>query len=232
MKTMLKYGLSLALSIFASDAMAEVTLVIDGEEFALSELMDNCKSITGDAEAQIGCFNALSKLLDEQTAAAQENNGGVAEALEALRSVAQYQDNDSGLTISGAGCKVQFTYFANYFHISRRNVSSIDLFSAAFDASKLQLDQVAEGSGPLAKGMMDAGVTAATWGGQALESSEHNFSPKSARTAIDVYANEVVSELTPRENEAFDFVLVHPQRNGAREDIWAAFEAYVTACKG
>ena len=79
---------------------------------------------------------------------------------------------------------------------------------------------------------MDDGFTAATWGGEALESTQHNFSPKSARTTIDAYADEVVGQLPAREDQAFDFVLVHPQRSDASADIWTAFEAYVAACRG
>jgi len=233
---MLICGLTMSLSVLASTAQAEVTLNVDGESIPLSTLMDNCKSISGSAEAQISCFNALTQMLDEQSGSAPAETGAsVTDALDALRDVAQYQDGETGLTITGSDRSVQITYFANYFHISRRNISTIDLFSAQFDASQLEYDQTAAARGasaPLSKGIMDAGATAAMWGGVGLESAQQNFDPKSPRTSLDVYADEVVAQLPSREDAAFDFVLVHPQRSDASDDIWSAFEAFVSACKG
>lgn len=232
---MLMCGVALSIGFVASDVQAEVTVNIDGAEIPVSTLMDNCKNMTGDPAAKVACFNALSEMLNAESEGGGGDNASVTQALDDLRAVAQYQDADSGLSISGSGCDVQFVYFNNYFHISRRNVSTIDLFSAKFDASDLQHDQTTEVRGaqaPLLKGVMGGDVMASMRGGMALDSNEQNFSPKSARTTMDVYANEVVSQLPAREDQAFEFVLVHPQRSQASDDIWNAFEAFVTACKG
>jgi hypothetical protein len=77
---------------------------------------------------------------------------------------------------------------------------------------------------------MASGTNAAIRGGVALESAQNNFEPRSARTTIDVYANEVVTQLPAREDQAFDFVLIHPQRSQASAEIWTAFETFVNAC--
>jgi hypothetical protein len=231
---MLMYGISLSLGTLASDVLADQILTVDGEDYLLSSLLENCQSITDDPAAQITCFSTISGLLEEQSDAEPENAVSVPEALDALRAVAQYQDDETGLSIAGADCNIHIVYFNNYFHISRRNISSIDLFSAQFDASKLQHDQtvqVQSAQAPLAKGFMETGTTAATRGGVSLESMQHNFAPRSPRTTLDVYATEVVSQLQAREDQAFDFVLVHPKRSQASADIWNAFETVVNACK-
>jgi len=231
---LLMCGLAVSTGIVANGAMAEVTVNVDGADVPLSTLMDNCTGITGDAQAKLSCFNALTQLLDEQSGTVADDAVSVTDALNDLRTVAQYQDSESGLSIAGTACSIQIVYFNNYYHLSRRNVSTIDLFSAAFDASKIQYDQIAEVPGaqaPLFRGVMDVGVTAAMHGGVALESTEYNFAPKSARTAIDAYAHEVVDQLSTREGQTFDFVLVHPKLQSASTDIWTAFEAYVNACK-
>ncbi len=231
---MLVCGFAMSFGILASDVMADQIVVVDGEDYLLSSLMENCQSIT-DAEAQIACFSTISRLLEDQSGEEQESSVSVTETLGALQAVAQYQDDDSGLSISGSDCNIHIVYFDNYFHISRRNVSSIDLFSAQFDASNLQFDQtvVVQGAqAPLLKGVMNVGVNAAMRGGLALDSTLDDFSPRSPGTTIDVYANEVVSQLPAREAQAFDFVLIHPQRSQASAEIWSAFEAFVDACKG
>lgn len=231
---MLMCGLALSLGTMASVAVAETKVTVDGTEYELSALMENCRSMSGAPEAQIACFTELSQLLEKQDGAGQANSTSVPEALDALRAVAQYQDDGSGLSIVGNDCNIRIVYFNNYFHLSRRNVSMIDLYSAQFDVSKLQIDQTSEVRGaqaPLLSGMMEAGAAATTVGGVALESAVQNFEPKSARASIYTYANEVVSQLTASQDQAFDFVLIHPERHKRSAEIWSAFEAFATACR-
>lgn len=231
---LLMCGFAISLSIVASDARAELTLNIDGQDYSLSALMENCQSLAADPAAQIACFSAVSKLVEDQANQGQERVVSVPESLEALRSVAQYQNDETGLVIAGSECRIQVLYYNNYFHISRRNVSSIDLFSAAFDVSQFQYDQMTEVQGaqlPLIKGKMDAGAAAAMRGGVALESSQNNFAPKSSRTSIGEYAIEVADQLAPKEGQEFDFVLVHPDRRQSSAEIWGAFKTFVEACK-
>jgi len=233
MKTLI-HGLTLSLGFVASTAHAQETVIVDGAEYELSALMENCQKITGAPEAQLACFNSLSQLIEKQNAQTQDGGSSVPAALNALKSAAQYQDADSGLSILGTNCSIQIVYYNNYYYLSRRNVSSIDLFSAQFDASKLQYDQTSEVRGaqaPLFKGVMENGSSATTHGGIALESKDHNFEPKSARAAMDAYAIEVVGQLQSRQEQTFDFVLVHPNKNGASGNIWTAFENYVNACR-
>ncbi len=158
----------------------------------------------------------------------------VPKALEDLRAVAHYQDAESGLSIVGTDCNIRITYFGNYYHLSRRNVSTLDLFSATFDASKLQYDQISDVPGaqvPVLRGVMADGAKAVTVGGMEMDSALHNFEPKSARSTLDAYASEVVSQLSPSENKTFDFVLVHPAKGQVAADIRGAFEAFANACK-
>lgn len=227
---MLKSGLVLSLGIFAGDAMAELTLNVDGENVPVTTLMENCKTSSTDPAAQIACFNKISELLGQQSGGSQEAALSVPEALDAWRAVAQFEGSETGLSITGSDCNVQIVYYNNYFHISRRNVSTLDVFSAAFDASNLDFDQVADAQAPLVKGLMVNGATAVTHGGVAMESTQHNFAPKSARTSIADYAIEVVAQLPARENADFEFVLVHPQNSQASADIRSAFGAFVKAC--
>lgn len=231
---MLMCGLALSLAALASTAMADPILNVDGEDYLLSTLLKNCQIGYEDPEAQIACVNAVSQLLEEQNGGGEENNATVGEALDALRAVAQYQDDESGLIITGSFCSVQILYFNNYFHISRRNISSLDLFSAQFNASKLQFDQTVAVQGaqaPLLKGMMEPGATAEMRGGVAMESMANNFEPRSPRTTMDVYATEVASQLPVIEDQDFDFVLIHPERSQEGAEIMGAFEAFVAACK-
>lgn len=163
----------------------------------------------------------------------QRKLASVPKALEDLRAVAQYQDNDSGLSIVGTDCNIRIVYFGNYYHLSRRNVSTLDLFSAEFDASKLKYDQIADVPGaqvPVLRGVMVDGATAATRGGMGIDSELHNFEPKSARSTLDAYAGQVVSQLAPSEQQTFDFVLVHPARAQTNVDIRSAFETFASAC--
>lgn len=231
---MLLCGVAMSLGILASNVMANQIVTVDGEDYLLSSLMENCQSITTDPAAQVACFSSISRLLEEQSGAEEESSVSVAQSLDALRTLAQYQDDESGLSIAGADCNIHILYFNNYFHISRRNISEIDLFSAQFDASKLQFDQTVQVQGaqaPLFKGFMAPGANAAVRGGVVLESSQQNFEPRSARTTIGDYANEVVKQLPATESAAFDFVLIHPQRAQASAEIWGAFETFVNACK-
>jgi hypothetical protein len=78
---------------------------------------------------------------------------------------------------------------------------------------------------------MAPGANAAMRGGVALESTQHNFSRRSAQTTIGVYANEVVSQLPASEVQVFGFVLIHPQRSQANAEILSALETFVNACR-
>ena len=218
--------------VSASDAQAEEMVNVDGVEYPLSLLTANCQSMSGDPQAMIACFNDLSALM-EGNSDVQEDTVSVAQALDDLRAVAQYQNDETGLSILGSDCGVHIVYYGNFFHISRRNVSSIDLVSAQFDASKLQYDQIAGVQGaqmPLSRGLMDVGAAAKMRGGAALESAQHNFPAKSARLSMSEYAAQVVNQLPVTEGQAFNFVLVHPARSQASADIWSAFEVFVNAC--
>jgi hypothetical protein len=232
MKTLL-CGLAMSLGISAGAVSAEQTLTVDGTDYPLSTLMANCQNITDAPAVQIACFNNLTRLIAEQSGQEQRAAVPISKALDSLRALAQYQDDETGLTIAGSDCTINIVYFNNYFHISRRNISTIDLFSAQFDASKLQYDQIVRdqgGQAPLSKGAMDAGATALMHGGLALESGQHNFSPRSPGTTLGAYASEVVGELPGKEEQTVEFVLVHPKRAQASAEIWSAFEAFVTAC--
>ena len=227
---LLSYGLALSLGLFAQDASAVRALDAEEANFSVTELMEECRNMTGTAEEKVACFNAVSQLIQNQGEVQEKSGPSVPEALKALRAAAEYQNDDTGLSITGTDCNVQFVYFNNYFHISRRNVSTIDLFSASFDASNVDPEPEVRGGGPLAKGAMDDGATALTSGGLALDSKQQNFSAKSARTTIADYANEVISQLPAAEAQTFEFVLIHPERQNAAADILSAFEAFVTAC--
>lgn len=227
-------GVAMSFGIVTSVAAADQVLVVGGEEYSLSELTNHCQSILDDPAAQISCFGNLSKLIEKQSGQGQENEASVVETLSALQAAAQYQDSETGLIVTGSECVVQFVYYGNYFHISRRNVSTIDLFSAQFDASQLQYDQTAQarsGQALLSKGVMAEGATATTHGGLELDSSLDGFAARDARTTLDVYAPAVVQELAGQEVQSFDFVLVHPKKSQASAEIWSAFEAYVSSCQ-
>ncbi len=233
MKTLM-CGIAVSLGLLATNVMANETVNVDGEEYLLSDLMANCQSITDDPAAQIACFAAISRLMEEQGSAEQEPDVSVVEALGVLRQVAEYEDGDSGLSIVGSDCNIQVVYYANYFHISRRNVSSIDLFNAQFDASKIQLDQTVQVQGaqaPLLKGVMAPGAKAQVSGGIALDSSQQNFTPKSPRATMGDYASDVAGQLQPSEAQTFEFVLFHPQRSNDSAEIWGAFETFVESCR-
>lgn len=227
-------GLAASLSILATNAQAELMLDVDGEKYTLSALMENCQNLADDPVAQIACFSSVSKLVEEQADTTPKVVVSVSESLDALRTVAQYQTEETGLLIGGNECDVQILYYANYFHISRRNVSSIDLYSAIFDASKVQVDELTEiqgGQAPLFRGKLDEGATATVRGGVALESAQYGFAAKPARTSIGEYAVEVANQLAVQQGQSFDFVLVHPAKNDARAVILDAFETYVGACR-
>ena len=137
--------------------------------------------------------------------------------------------------IAGDDCNIQVTYYNNYFHISRRNISALDLFTASFDAAKVQYDQVSDVRGaaaPLVEGVLEAGATGSTRGGLELDSSKLKFAPKSPRMSLDDYANEVMDQLPAKDDQRFEFVLVHPDYKDKSADIWSAFETFVEACRG
>lgn len=226
---MLICGVALSIGLVTSGASAAIEAELD-----LTTMMENCRTMTGAPEAQIACFNAVSELLKKQAGEAQEETTSIPEALDALRSAAEVETAETGLTITGADCNIHILYFNNYFHISRRNVSTIDLFSAQFDAADLDYDQSANRAGsqpPLSRGVMASG-TAKVSGGVALDSKQNKFDSKSARASIADYAQEVATQLPARDDQSFDFVLVHPDRLQASNDIWTSFEAYVKACNG
>ena len=228
------FGAAAALVISTSGAQADYTVTIEGTEYPLADLMVNCGRASGGTETQLKCFNALTQLVQKQSGGAVESDVTVTQALDALRDVAQYRDNTSRLSIAGNDCRVRIMYYDNYFHISRRNVSTIDLFSAQFDASKMQLEQTTQVQGQSltwSKGLMDLGETAVSQGGPTLASKQSGFSSKSPSASIDEYANSVVGQLPVRQEQTFDFVLVHPKQNGKRAEIWKAFETFVTACR-
>lgn len=234
MKTLI-CGLTVSLGFMASSATAQQMITIDGKEYPLATLMTTCQQMTDDPTKQVACFNDLAKLMAEQSGDGQKAQVSVPDALAALRDIAQYQDDDSGLHIDGADCNIEVTYYNNYYHISRRNISALDLFTAKFDASKFQYDQLTQVAGaaaPLAKGVLEAGTTASTRGGVELDSAKLKFAPKSPRTSLEDYAAEVIQQLPANENGTFEFVLVHPQHQDAGADIWAAFETLVGACQG
>lgn len=224
---MLMCGVALSFGLVTSGASAAIEAELD-----LTTMMENCRTMTGAPEAQIACFNAVSELLKKQAEQAQDDTPSIPEALAALREAAEVQNADTGLKITGTDCKIHVLYFNNYFHISRRNVSTIDLFSAQFDAADLDYDQSANRPGaqpPLSRGVMASG-TARVSGGVALDSKKDNFDSKSARASVSDYADEVIAQLPTSDAQSFDFVLVHPDRQQASNDIWASFEAYVKAC--
>lgn len=231
---MLMCSLTTTLGLLAASAAAEQTLNVDGKEYTLSALMSGCQKIANDPAGQIACFSDISRRMELQSAAQKEPVISVPEALQTFQNAAQYLDGETGLVVAGAGCTVQITYFNNYFHLSRRNISSIDLFDAKFDMSKLQYDQTSEVRGaqaPLVKAELEAGADAVVRGGVGLDSAQHNFAPRAPGTSIDGYASEVVAQLPGQPGSAFEFVLVHPQRSQSGGEIWAAFENYAKACK-
>jgi hypothetical protein len=231
---MLMFGLAASLGVSASSVTAMEVVNVDGVEYPLSILTENCQSMSDEPQAMIACFNALSELIEDQSAGVEKEPVDVTQFLDTLRAAAEYEDNDTGLSIVGTDCSIQLVYYGNYFHLSRRNVSSIDLFSVEFDASKLQYDQIAQVPGaqvPLFQGMMQPGATAESRGGMALESTTHNFEPRSPRASLGAYASEVVDQLPALEEQAFQFVLVHPAKRRTSADIWNAFETFVKTCQ-
>lgn len=226
-------GAMAALVGLSNSAQAEYTLNVKGTDYPLVALMDNCRNAQGGSEAQLKCFSALTQLLKNQSGVVAVDVT-VVEALDALREAAQHADPESGLSIEGTDCKIQIVYFNNYFQISRRNVSTIDLLSARFDASRLEYDQTTEvqvATMTLAQGRMQDGTKAAYSGGIALESEKQNFAPKSAQASIDEYAQSVIAQLPVMEDQSFNFVLVHPDLQQSRAEIWKAFETFVNACR-
>lgn len=229
---MLIFGLAISVGMFANDLQAQATIMVDGKEMSLETLTKNCQSLSADPQAMITCFNGISELLEQQGASTETTGLTVPEALEKLKAVAQYAGEDTGLLVVGSDCNIELIYYANYFHISRRNVSELDLYSAKFDASKLEFDQVSEVRGaqaPLLEGQL-SGANAVTRGGITLDSDSNGFDSKTARQDMQEYAKQVASQLPADENARFDFVLVHPKRSNASADIWDALEIFVKTC--
>lgn len=235
---MLMFGAAMALGtlgVSTTDVRAERMVNVDGVEYPLSKLTENCQSMSNDPQAMIDCFNALAAHIEGKPAETQVDTASVGQALETLRNVAQFQNNDTGLSIAGSDCTIEVVYFGNYFHVSRRNVSTLDLFVATFDAASVQYDQISSVSGAqvaLSRVAMGAGASATVRGGVALESAQLNFPAKSARLSMADYAREVAAHLPANNAQTFDFVLVHPARQQASADIWNAFKEFVTACQG
>ena len=229
-------GVVVSLGILSSSVSAEVMVNVDGKEYKLSSLMENCQAMGDNPVAQIACFSAVSELLErQQEEPPAVSNVSVPEALEALRTAAQHEGDDTGLIVQGNNCDIHFLYYANYFRVSRRNVSSIDLFSAKFDASKIDYDRTAEaqrGKDLISRGIMETGTVSTTVGGVAIDSARFNFEPKSARMTIGDYALEVADNLTASESGEFDFVLVHPAKSQSSAEIWDAFKTYSEVCQG
>jgi len=225
-------SLAIGFGVLASGVQAEVILKVDGKDYTLTELTAHCQSMEEDPVAQIGCFNAVSALLEQQTSApAAAPTADVASALDALRNVAQYEGAETGLTITGEGCNAHIVYYANYFHISRRNVSSLDLYSAKIDMSKLALNDTAQSDGLMANGAMQPGATVEAFGGDAIGSDAFAFEAKSARISVADYAVTVADQLATSASGGFDFVLVHPAKQQSSAEIWDAFNTYTQACQ-
>lgn len=228
-------GLAIATAILPAQADAQVTLVVNGNEYELTDLIARCQSMDADPAAQISCFNAVSTLLEEQTGSAEIPEAlPAAEALNKLRGLAEYEDSETGLMIRGAECTAQIIYYGNYFHVSRRNVSSLDLFSVQFDASDVApggIDKTGGQQAFLSRGTMRPGAVASAIGGVGLSSAQFDFAPRSPRATLAEYAVEVVDQLPPEDSSAFDFVLVHPAKQQASDEIWAAFDTYLAACQ-
>lgn len=232
MKASLKYALIL-LAGFASAQGAQATIDATEKAPSVTELMEQCRSEELSAEAKVQCFTDLADQLRNGTAVPSQA-GSVQEALDGLRRVAEYQDKETGLVIAGSSCFIHVLYYGNYFHISRRNVSTIDLLSAKFDASKLQIDQttdVSQANLSWSKGVMEAGTTAVFQGGTALDSNKQGFDAKQASSSLQEYAGLVVDQLPAQESESFDFMMVHPAKADARAEITKAYEELVSACK-
>lgn len=210
---------------------------VDFDQIPLSELMATCSSAESGSQAQLECFTVLSERIKEQggTQGSSANaDSPIVKSLEALRTVAEYQDAETGLSISGSGCVISVFYYGNHYRISRRNISAIDLFSVQFNASKLQYDQTTQVQSSVlsrVRGVMENGSTATSKGGAALESAVHNFEPMSANTSVGDYAVTVESQLSAQQEQTFEFVLVHPQRAPVTNDIFSAFASFVQACK-
>lgn len=227
--------LALCFGVVASSANAEVVLTVDGNEYTLTALMENCQTMGDDPTAQVACFNAVSALLDQQSAEPEPTvTASVPDALAALQAVAQYENDETGLIVQGDGCNAQILYYGNYFHVSRRNVSTIDLFSAQLDMAQVDLDQTvqaASGAANVVQGALQSGAVAAIFGGEAVSSAEYGIAPKSARMSVSEYAATVADQLAADADGAFDFVLVHPAKQQSSAEIWDAFKAYTAACQ-
>ena len=231
MKASLGYTLVL-LAGLVSGISAQAAPNVDGKTLSVAEQMELCRN-ESDSMAKLDCFNKLTAALKGEADGA-EAKVSVEQALDGLRSAAEYQGKETGVSIIGSSCFVQVLYYGNYFHISRRNVSTFDLISAKFDASKLQLDQVSDVAGPgigWSKAVMTDGVKAISIGGLQLDSKKNKFPSKSAGESMSDYARAVAGQLVAREGPEFEFLLVHPDRAADSDKIWDAFETFVSACQ-
>jgi len=227
-------SLTLPLTLFASNVLSQETLTIDGKEYTIMALTENCQSFLADPPAMAACFTALSQLIERQSGDPQAVVLDVLPALENFRMAAEVQNDDSGLTVLGTGCTIQVVYYNNYYHVSRRNVSQLDLYSVELDVADIQFDEFDEVRGaqaPLVSGLMVDDTTATTHGNVGLDSSANGFDAKPGRTAVGDYALEIVDQLQADEDQSFDFVLVHPDLRDNSDAIWEAFERFVDACK-
>lgn len=222
-----------AVLLAGTASIANASVGID--EASVSELMAQCSSAEGGSQAQLDCFALLAERIKQQEAnQASSGESPVIKSLEGLRAVAEYADTESGLEISGNGCLVNILYYGNYYRISRRNISGLDLYSAQFNASQLQYEQTTQLQNSAltrVRAVMESGATAVSKGGSALESVALNFEPKSASASIGEYATSVASQLPAKQDQTFEFVLVHPQRANATNEIFNAFASFVQACK-
>ena len=231
---LLIYGLTLPLTLLASNLLAQETLIVNGKEYTITALTENCQSLSDEPQAMAACFTALSQLIERQSDGEQDDAPDVLRSLDNLRAAAEVQNDDSGLSILGTGCTIQIVYYNNYYHVSRRNVSQLDLYSAEFDVSEIQyeeFDEVRGAQAPLISGLMADNETATTRGNVGLDSSANGFDAKPGRTPVGEYALEIVDQLQADEDQSFDFVLVHPDRRDNSDAIWEAFERFVDACK-
>lgn len=231
---MLMVAVVMTLGIAAGSAQAEQMIRVDGEDYRLSDLTQNCQNITGDPAAQIACFAALSQLIAAQSEAPANNDEAIVAAFGSLQGAAQYQDEETGLIVRGTGCNIEMIYYGNYFHISRRNISQIDLFAVAFDAKQLPLNQIVPVQGsqvPMLRATMPFGVTGQVKGGVALESGGGSFEARAPGMPLADFTGAAVNALPATDSMAFDFVLVHPKRAQSAGEITTAFQEFVTACQ-
>lgn len=233
MKTLMGVTL-LGLASFATEMRAATAFDPNANQ-SVQELIDQCSRLEAASDEQLQCFKLLSKAIEEQENNSSDDQAQIVQSsFEALRSVAQHSDDETGLRIFGDACEITVFYYGNFYRVSRRNVSVIDVYYAQFDASKLLLDQVSPVAGASysrVKGVMENGAAAITAGGAELGSDVFGFAPKAASQSMNEYANLVVKAVPPQQDQTFEFVLVHPKKADAAADVMAAFSEFVQACQ-